>query len=160
MAEKIHNDDPPDIPGVTETEQVTAADEQAMMDLLGAFNRTRAGPESVRRLGLLLRSPQDGAIEGGVIGWSWYGWMHIGLVYLPERLRNAGLGTRLLRRAEAVARERGCHGIWLDTFSFQARGFYQKLGFSVFGEIEDYPPGHSRVFLKKRLDRLRQDGSG
>ncbi len=136
-----------------------------MLALLGAFNRGRAGPENVRPWSLLLRSPPDGAIEGGaieggVIGWSWYGWMHIGLVYLPERLRNAGLGTRLLRRAEAVARERGCHGIWLDTFSFQARGFYQKLGFSVFGEIEDYPPGHGRVFLKKRLDRLPQDGSG
>ena len=68
-------------------------------------------------------------------------------------MRGAGLGRQLLQRAEAIARERGCHGLWLDTFSFQARGFYEKLGFSLFGEIEDYPPGHSRFFLRKRLDR-------
>ncbi len=140
------------IPGVIETEQVADADETAMLDFLRAYNHARVGPEGVRKLGLLLRASADAPIEGGVIGWSWYGWMHIGLVYLPERLRGAGLGTRLLKRAEAVARERGCHGIWLDTFSFQARGFYEKLGYTVFGEIEDYPPGHHRAFLKKRLD--------
>jgi GNAT superfamily N-acetyltransferase len=142
-----------DIPGVIETERVEDSDEKAMTRFLGAFNGTRAGPENVRPLSLLLRSAPGAPIEGGVVGWSWYGWMHIALVYLPEDKRGAGLGRRLMRRAETIARERGCHGIWLDTFSFQARGFYEKLGFSVFGEIEDYPPGHGRIFLKKRLDR-------
>jgi len=47
------------------------------------------------------------------------------------------------------AMRRGCSGAWLDAFSFQARGFYEKLGYAVFGSIEDYPPGHSRFFLKK-----------
>jgi hypothetical protein len=46
---------------------------------------------------------------------------------------------------------RGCVGVWLDTFSFQARGFYEKLGYRVFGEVADYPPGHTRHFLKKSL---------
>jgi len=54
-------------------------------------------------------------------------------------------------RAEAIARAHGCVGIWLDTFSFQARGFYEKLGFAVFGTMEDFPPGHQRFFLQKRL---------
>ena len=141
------------IPGVIETDEVTEADEKTMIRFLGAFNRTKAGPEDVQALGLLLRPAPDAPIEGGVVGWSWYGWMHIAFVYLPENLRGAGLGQQLLQRAEAIARERGCHGLWLDTFSFQARGFYEKLGFSLFGEIEDYPPGHSRFFLRKRLDR-------
>ena len=140
------------IAGVIETDRITPADEAAMIALLGAFNRTKVGPEGVRPLGLLLRASADAPIEGGVVGWSWYGWLHIAFVYLPELLRGAGLGRRLLQRTEAIARERGCHGIWLDTFSFQARGFYEKLGFSVFGELEDYPPGHGRIFLKKRLD--------
>ncbi len=142
------------IPGVIETDQVTDADEKAMMKFLGAYNHAKAGPEGVRPLGLLLRPAADAPIEGGVVAWSWYGWLHIAFVYLPESLRGAGLGRKLLQRAEAIARERGCHGMWLDTFSFQARGFYEKLGFSVFAEIEDYPPGHSRFFLRKRLDRL------
>jgi hypothetical protein len=52
-------------------------------------------------------------------------------------------------QAEAEAIERGCQGAWLDTFSFQARGFYEQIGYTVFGSIEDYPSGHSRFFLKK-----------
>ena len=56
-----------------------------------------------------------------------------------------------MRTAEEVARERGCAGIWLDTFSFQARGFYEKLGYTVFGRIDDYPPGQSRFWLRKHL---------
>lgn len=53
--------------------------------------------------------------------------------------------------AEAIAHDKGCVGVWLDTFSFQAPDFYQKLGYSVFGELKDYPPGYSRFFLQKRL---------
>lgn len=56
-----------------------------------------------------------------------------------------------MRLAEEEAVRRGCLGAWLDTFSFQARGFYERLGYSVFGVIEGYPPGHSRFFLKKTL---------
>jgi hypothetical protein len=52
--------------------------------------------------------------------------------------------------AEGRAVERGCHSAWVDTFSFQAPGFYPKLGYEVFGEL-DYPPGHKRIFLQKRL---------
>jgi hypothetical protein len=55
--------------------------------------------------------------------------------------------------AEAEAVRRGCHGAQLDTYSFQAQGFYEKLGYAVFGIVEDYPSGHSRIYLSKRLDR-------
>ena len=70
---------------------------------------------------------------------------------MPESARGRGLGRTLMRQAEDVALRRGCHGAWLDTFSFQARGFYEKLGYTVFGSIDDYPPGHSRFFMKKVL---------
>jgi GNAT superfamily N-acetyltransferase len=73
------------------------------------------------------------------------------LVYLPEDLRGAGLGRQLMEQAEQEAIHRGCHIIWLDTFTFQARGFYERLGYTVFGTLEDYPPGHSRFFLRKNL---------
>jgi len=53
--------------------------------------------------------------------------------------------------AEQEADRRGCIGVWVDTHSFQAPGFYERLGYSPFGVIEDYPPGHSRLFLQKRL---------
>ena len=88
-----------------------------------------------------------GAIEGGI----WYGWMTIKYVWIDEASRRAGLGRRLMARAEAEAIRQGCIGIWLDTFSFQARPFYEKLGFRLFGTIDDFPPGHKRFFLQKRL---------
>ena len=56
-----------------------------------------------------------------------------------------------MRRAEALARERGCIGIWLNTFEFQARGFYEKLGFTRFGHIDDFPAGQTNHFMRKRL---------
>ena len=57
-----------------------------------------------------------------------------------------------MARAEAEARARGCVGAWLDTFGFQARPFYEALGYAVFGALEDQPPGHRRYVLMKRLD--------
>jgi ribosomal protein S18 acetylase RimI-like enzyme len=53
--------------------------------------------------------------------------------------------------AEDLARERGCVGVWLDTFDFQAPEFYRKHGYEQFGRLDDYPPGHQRLFFQKRL---------
>ena len=65
--------------------------------------------------------------------------------------RGQGLGTRLLAAAEAAARGRGCHDVWLDTFSFQALPFYEQHGYVVFGTLENYPTGHERYFVRKSL---------
>ena len=73
------------------------------------------------------------------------------MFHLPEEARGQGTGRRILIAAEEEAVRRGCRYAWLDTFSFQARGFYEKLGYSVFGTLEDYPAGHSRYFLRKTL---------
>jgi ribosomal protein S18 acetylase RimI-like enzyme len=77
--------------------------------------------------------------------------LFISLLFVPTALRGQKLGERLMAQAEAAAANRGCTGVWLDTFSFQARGFYQRLGYDVFGEIPNYPPGHARYFMKKHL---------
>ena len=70
---------------------------------------------------------------------------------VPADARGQGLGTQIMQRAEAEALARGCVGAWLDTFEFQARGFYEKLGYACFGQIDGYPPGFSRFFMKKTL---------
>jgi hypothetical protein len=61
-----------------------------------------------------------------------------------------GLGRGPVAQAERIAVERGCHAAHLDTFSFQARGFYEKHGYAVFATL-DYPPERQRFFLRKRL---------
>jgi ribosomal protein S18 acetylase RimI-like enzyme len=75
----------------------------------------------------------------------------VSLLWVSEGLRGGGHGSRLLQSIERVAAERGCANAYLDTFSFQAPGFYRRHGYVVFGELEDFPEGHKRIFLRKRL---------
>ena len=65
--------------------------------------------------------------------------------------RGQGLGSILLGEVEREAMEKGCHLVHLDTFDFQAKEFYEKNGYSVFGTLEDCPKGHVRYYLKKSL---------
>ena len=137
---------------ITRVDQPTEAHRQAILQPLDAFSDPRAGdrhwPEEP--ICLAIRGP-DGAVRGGLWGRFYYDWLFIELIFVPPDLRGQDLGTALLSMAEARARDWGAVGIWLDTFSFQARGFYEKRGFAVFAEIADYPAGHSRFFLQKRL---------
>ena len=118
---------------------------------LRQFNELRAGPVDSQPLAVTLVHPETSAVLGGLWGDTGFTQLHVGQLFVPESLRGSGHGSRLMLAAENEARRRGCVGAWLDTFSFQARGFYEKLGYSVFGTIDDFPPGHSRFFLKKRL---------
>ncbi len=122
---------------------------EAILAPLLAFNEAQAGPGGSRPLAVLLRD--GGAVVGGLWGETSRAWLFVELVFVPEALRGRDTGTALLAAAEAEARRRGCIGAWLDTFSFQARGFYEKQGYAVVGRIEDYPPGHDRFFLAKRF---------
>jgi len=72
------------------------------------------------------------------------------LPWLPLR-EGGGLGKELMKRAEVYALERGCTDAFLDTFSFQARSFYEKLGYRVFGVLENHPAGHQHYFMTKQL---------
>lgn len=128
------------------------ADMMAVRKHLEAYGEAYVGPSDRKPFALLVRD-DSGAIVGGQWGRSGKGWLFIDLFGLPPEMRRQGLGRRLMAMAEDEARRRGCVGVWLDTFSFQARPFYEKLGFTVFGELRDYPPGHTRWFLSKRLDR-------
>jgi len=93
----------------------------------------------------------SGKSIGGLWGHTGCDWMFVQYLAVPEACRGQDLGTSLMLRAEQLARTRGCIGVWLDTFSFQTPGFYKKLGYSVFGGIEDHPVGHQRIFLNKRF---------
>jgi GNAT superfamily N-acetyltransferase len=66
-------------------------------------------------------------------------------------MRGRGVGGELLDRAEAIARARGCTDAYTDTFDFQAPGFWIRHGYEEFGRLEGMPPGHSRVWFRKKL---------
>ncbi len=97
-----------------------------------------------------------GEVMGGLLGLIWGSWLHITILWVADTARGQGHGGRLLEAAEAYALERGCIGVFLDTFSFQARPFYEGHGYRVFGTLADCPPGHESYFLMKRLDQPDQ----
>lgn len=130
----------------------------AILTPLRAYNVSQAGDAGAETFALLVRDEQDDQVLGGLHGKLLYRWMFIELLAVPEQARGQGLGSRLMTMAEDLAREKGCVGIWLDTFDFQAPQFYRALGYSEFGQINDYPPGHRRFFLQKRLDQPGADG--
>src|SRR5215831_12722261 len=124
---------------------------KAVLDSLIAFNDAKAGESGYRPMAFAIQD-ERGQMIGGLSGATAYGWLFVELLFVPESLRRRGLGTDLIRRAEAEALARGCHSVWLDTFEFQARGFYERLGYTCFGELKAYPAG-SRFFMSKRLTR-------
>jgi GNAT superfamily N-acetyltransferase len=91
-----------------------------------------------------------GEIEAGLDAVHYGGWLFVHNLWITEARRSQGLGRLLMTQAEERARTLGCHSAWLDTFSFQAPGFYQKLGYEIFGTL-DHPPGAKRHFLRKSL---------
>jgi len=130
------------------------SDQTVVSEGLRAYNKAVGGPTGYQPISIML-ADQNGARIGGLTGRALYDWLFIELFHVPEALRGQGYGRQLMARAEEFAHERGLVGIWLDTFDFQARPFYEKLGFTVFGTLEDHPRDGHRYFLKKRLDGAR-----
>lgn len=117
---------------------------------ISAYNAQQAGDDKPQSVCYVLLGP-DQEIVGGVIGIVYWDWFSIELMWVQEGLRGRGYGHQLLTLAEDEARERGARNAHLDTFSFQAPGFYEKHGYRLFGELHDFPAGHKRYYLTKQL---------
>ncbi len=121
---------------------------QALIEGVREFNAAVMGHANSKPLAVIARDSDDELI-GGVSGRTIYGHYLIEVVWVAESMRSTGLGTKLMNEAERQARKRGCNGAQVDTASFQAPGFYEKLGFRIIGTVEDFPPGHARHFMQK-----------
>ncbi|MFN2453316.1 MAG: GNAT family N-acetyltransferase [Pyrinomonadaceae bacterium] len=136
-------------------EHADDADVRRIGEGLGKYNLEQTGRDDFRKLIVFVRDEAN-RILGGVVGGTYWGWLYIDLLWIDENLRHKGYGRKMLAAAEEEAIKRGCTQVFLDTFSFQARPFYEKHGYTVFGELKDFPPGHNRYFLQKTL---RHDAS-
>ena len=114
------------------------------------YNTDQAGDNKFKRLCYVLKDAH-GEVVGGVIAEVYWEWLYIDLLWVKEDLRNQGFGRTLMSRTEEEARQMGAKNAYLDTFSFQAPGFYENLGYSSFGELLEFPPGQKRFFMKKEL---------
>lgn len=117
---------------------------------LMAFNDSKAGPVNLQRIGLYLRDTEK-VICGGLVGFLAWQWLSVDLLWVDESLRGQGYGAAILERAERVARDAGCVAVKLDTYEFQARPFYEKRGYVVFGVLEGYPANTRTYYMQKVL---------
>ena len=140
-----------DCAGLVITTGLDAGEEAEAEEALYAFNVARSGVADGGRVAYALRDG-DGAILGLVSGWTWGGCLDIRLLWVHEAWRGRGWGTRLLRAAEDLAIARGCTQALLDTHSFQAPRFYQRLGYVIDATLDDYPVGQRKHDLRKHLD--------
>ena len=119
-----------------------------------AYNAAHADGDTPRYFLITVRD-QGGQVVGGLMGAVYLGWTQVNAVWLPDALRGQGVGTRLMALAEQLARERGCPRVFLETLSFQALPFYEKLGYQVVSRIDGFPPGGTRYALTKILAEQR-----
>jgi GNAT superfamily N-acetyltransferase len=117
---------------------------------LYAYDRAITGVSDYRPLGTFLRDAQ-GALVGGLTGYTWGGVLKVAFLWVREDARRHGSGSQLLAAAEAEARARGCAQSVLETHSYQAPDFYRHRGYQEVGRIEDFPRGHTLFIFRKRL---------
>jgi GNAT superfamily N-acetyltransferase len=119
-------------------------------DRLYEYNVEKIGIDDGQWLTVFLRDEQQ-TIQAGLSGWTWCGSCYISAVWVHKDLRGQGMGTKLLQAAEQEARRRGSQHIVLSSFSFQAPGFYQKLGYEGFAVLDEHPRSHQHYYLHKWL---------
>ena len=114
--------------------------------------RLRAGSaRATKRPSASWRVIRRGALIAGLNGASHWRWLYVRHLWVEASQRGRGLGRRLMAEAERLAKDRGCVGIYVDTFDPQAAAFYEDIGFTRVGEIVGFPPGHQRLFFRKSL---------
>ncbi len=119
-------------------------------DSVISVNFAKTGISDWHPVGFFLKNPR-GEWLGGLTGYIWGGWLYVKFLWVSESLRGQGNGTRLMDAAEAMAKQRGAFAATLETHTFQAPEFYVRRGYAVFGRLDDYPPGHAKLFLSKQL---------
>jgi GNAT superfamily N-acetyltransferase len=138
-------------PDITVTDELDPIDAAVINDGLRAHNISEAGYLDFRPLAVFVRDRQTGKVVGGLHGRSEYGLVYVAWFFLPEDLRRARIGSRVLAIAEEEGRRRGCTRIALTTLSIEAPGFYLKQGYEVAATIDCDPPGLTRYYMMKKL---------
>ena len=131
----------------------TPAEIGFLEDKLYEFNAEATGIVDALSLAIFGRD-EHGEVVAGLCGHTWGGCCEIRQVWVDENFRGRGIGRRLMEVAETEAQRRSCFQIILATHSFQAPGFYHKLGFEIVDSLSDYPRGHQHLRLRKLLGRL------
>lgn len=131
-------------------EDPSAEDLRTVVDGVRAFNKSIVGHGPPRAVASFLRD-EAGRIVGGAHGELWGRSVHIAAMWVDKGQRGKGQGAALLKAVEDYAAANGCALAFVETTSFQARPFYERLGYRVFGELEGIDEGVTLFFLRKDL---------
>ena len=119
-------------------------------DALRQFNDQKVGPDNHVLLNIVEYDENKNVIAG-ILGGTYWGWMHIDILWVDEKFRGQGLGSKLLEAAEAEAKKCGCHSVHVDRMSWQAPEFYKKHGYKIISDLDDIPAGNKKYHLIKNL---------
>jgi len=136
---------------MTVRENLYPAAVDALEERITLFNSERTGKSDARQLAILLEA--GGEVAGAVVGFTWAGFCELRQVWVDEAFRGQGHGRALMQKAIEEARRRGCSHVDLATYSFQAPGFYEKLGFESLAVIPGRPPSHCDHLMRLKLGR-------
>lgn len=128
----------------------SSKDLQFMEDRLYEFNKAQTGVDDGRLFAVFIRNEQQ-EIVAGLSGWTWAHACEIQTLWVHPAWRNQGYGRNLLETAEHEAKAHGCKVILINSYSFQAPAFYQKFGYELAWQLNDFPPGHQHCYLVKRF---------
>jgi GNAT superfamily N-acetyltransferase len=126
------------------------ADVRDIYTAVRSFNQRVTGIPKGTSFAVMLRD-EAGSMQGAVSGSLWANSLHINVLWVSDSLRGQGSGTQLMRAAEEHARNWGARLSYVETLSFQARPFYERLGYEVFGELPEIADGVTLYFLRKSL---------
>ena len=132
------------------TEDPTRFDLEAIDGGLTGYNLEEGGIDEVRRLAVVARDESDVTV-GGAIARTWGECCEVQVLWVRGDLRGHGVGAKLLALAEEEAARRGCTTVYLDTFSFQAPGFYERHGYREFHAIGGFPRGIKKHYFRKAI---------
>ncbi len=136
--------------------EATRNESLAVLEGLGSNITKRLGDVELGKSIRIFAKDKENKVVGGIVGDVFGKYVYVAQLWVLESLRNKGCGTRLLNMAEEQAMELGCEYAHTDTYTFEARPFYERNGYELFGMLSDYVEGHSKCFLKKTLEKGRK----
>ncbi len=125
-------------------------DYKVLTDGLLKYHAQKGHPRRAEEINIFIKDKYKKVVGGIIITILWNG-MEINSLWVEEKLRGQSFGRKLVETAEKEAKIRGCTIAYTNTFTWQAPGFYEKMGYKQFGKLENFPPGNKLTYFYKKL---------
>jgi ribosomal protein S18 acetylase RimI-like enzyme len=130
--------------------ELNPEDKKVMVDGMLAYHVSQGHPRKVETSSILLKDENNKLFGVVSMSFLWNG-MEIQSLWIDESVRKQGWGSKLMEAAEAEGIKRGCTFAYTNTFTWQAPGFYEKLGYTLYGKLENFPEDNSLSYYRKSL---------